>query len=247
MKRTFESSILTAAIFLILLIPNNGFSQSRLIVQLNAGYLLPLPDFRGTIPPGAGDNDYQMNSGFLFGAAGKYALDKNNMLRLTASLTYNMCSNNGDIEGFENSLETHKINIFSFGAGTEFAYTSKNITVPFLGVEFTANSFNGKNEYEIGDTLNYITKLKSEWRFGILVNGGVDIRLEKDMGIVLGVKYNIANLLGKNNSTSATEITLNDKEYTDNGVQVDAKNIRFLQLYAGLSIYMFQPQKKRKN
>jgi len=234
------------AIVVLLLIINIGFSQSKLIVQFSAGYLLPLPDFKGNIPSSPGDNNYQMKSGFNFGVDGKYAIDKNNMFRVTASLTYSMCSNSGDIAGETNSLETHKINIFSAGAGAEFAITKFKKFTPFLGAEFTANLFSGKYEIEIGDTVYNTSNLKSEWRFGILVNGGADIRLEKDMGIVLGVKYNMANLIGKNSSSSSGELMLNDKEYTVNGTQIASKNIQYLQLYAGLSIYFMQPKKKLK-
>jgi opacity protein-like surface antigen len=237
-----------AGTILLALILNThiGFSQSKLIVQFSAGYLLPLPDFKGNIPYSPGENNYHIKSGFNFGASGKYALDKNNMFRVTASLIYNMCSNSGDIEGITNSYEGHKINIFTAGAGGEFAYTKFKKFVPFIGAEFTANLFSGKYEIEIGDTVYNTSNLKSEWRFGILVNGGADIRLEKDMGIVLGIKYNMANLIGKNSSSSSTELMLNDEEYTVNGKQITSKNIQYLQLYAGLSIYFMQPKKKLK-
>lgn len=221
------------------------FTQSRLIVQLNAGYLLPLPDFSGDIPPSAGDNNYQMKSGIHFGAIGKYSIDKKSMFRVTASLNYNMCSNSGNVAGYTNSLETHKINIFTAGAGAEFAYISKWKVVPFLGAEFTYNLFSGKNEYEIGDTLYYTINLSGESRFGMLVNGGADIRIEKDMGILIGVKYNIANLIGKKSTPSSTEYKLNDAGYSINGKSVTAKNIQYLQFYAGLSFYFMQPPKRR--
>lgn len=235
---------ISAIILSFLLITNISFSQSKLIIQLNAGYLLPLPDFKGNIPNSPGDNNYQMKSGIYFGANGKYAIDKKNKLRVTASISYNLCSNSGEAAETINSLETHKINIFSSGAGIEFAYPVKKKFVPFLGAEFTANYFSGKYEIEIGDTVYRASNLAGEWRFGMLINGGADIRLEKDMGVVLGVKYNMANLIGKNSSLTSLDIPLNDEEYTVNGTQIASKNIHYLQLYAGISIYFMQPKSK---
>ncbi len=242
-KMTYMTRVL-ALLFMFLIPASGGYAQSKLMIQFDVGYVLPLPDFRGDIPPEPGDNNYQMNSGIHFGAMGKYAIDKRNMFRVTASVKYSMCSNSGQISGYANSLETHKINIVTAGAGGEFAYFINKKIVPFIGAEFTANLFTGKYEYEIGDTVYNVSKLKGESRFGLLINAGVDIPLEKNMGLLLGVKYNIANLIGKNSSTGEFEITLNDEEHTVNGSRVASRSIQYLQLYAGLSFYFLQPKKK---
>ena len=78
--------------------------------------------------------------------------------------------------------------------------------------------------------------LSSAVRFGAMFGAGVDVKLSKSMGIVIGGRYAFANLFGKD-STASTSSTygLNDKE---NAVaQTKARKIAYLQFYAGASFY----------
>jgi len=241
------NKIITMALFWGLVLVSSNFAQPKIILQVYGGYSLPLPDLRGDIPLKTGDNNYQMKNGFNFGADGKYAFEKSGKFRVTASLNYNMFTNSGDMELVENGVEIHKINIFTAGIGLEYSFLPKNNINPFIGAEITGNFFNGKIKTEIGDTLGSENSLKSESRFGLLFNGGVDIVSSKNIGIVVGVKYNLANLFGKDSSSvSDNEYALWDKEYVYNGNTIPAKNIQFLQLYAGVSFYLLQPKRTVK-
>ena len=233
------------ALFSAIIYSNITYSQPKLTLHLTGGYSLPLPDLRGDIPLKEGDNNYQVKNGFNFGADGKFALDKKCYIKITASLAYNMFNNSGDMELVENGIETRKINIFSTGLGFEYSFFPKKNINPFIGAEFTGNFFNGKHTIEIGDTSINENTLKSESRFGININGGIDIVSSKNIGIVIGIKYNIANLFGKDSaSVSGAGFALWDKEYIYNGRTISAKNIQYIQFYAGLSFYLIQPKKK---
>ena len=109
------------------------------------------------------------------------------------------------------------------------------------------NFYSGKIEASGDSTFNI--QRKSESRFGIVVNGGVDIKLNKSIGAVVGVKYGLTNLIGKKtditsntvlqtddeeSGTSAfKELGLNDEESSNN----KSKTLYYLQFYAGLSFY----------
>jgi opacity protein-like surface antigen len=90
--------------------------------------------------------------------------------------------------------------------------------------------------------------MKSASRFGIALGGGLDFAFSKNVGAVIGVKYNIANLIGKDSATSTTtgEYTLIDKEFTVGNITIPSKNISYIQLYAGVSFFLGQPKKKMK-
>lgn len=240
------NKIVCSVLFLII-ITNINYAQPKLTLHLTGGYSLPLPELRGDIPLKAGDNNYQMKNGFNFGADGKFALDKKCYFKITASLAYNMFNNSGNMEVVENGVETRKINIFTAGAGLEYSFLPKKNINPFIGAELTGNFFNGKHTLEIGDTSITENSLKPESRFGIQINGGIDIVSSRNFGVVIGIKYNIANLFGKDSaSVSGGEYALWDKEYTYNGGKISAKNIQYLQFYAGLSFYFMNPVKKMK-
>ncbi len=241
------NKIVCSVLFLII-ITNINYAQPKLTLHLTGGYSLPLPDLRGDIPPEAGDNNYQMKNGFNFGAGGKFALDKKCYLKITASLTYNMFNNSGDFELVENGVESQKLNILTAGIGFEYSFLPKKNVNPFIGAEFTGNFFSGKHTLEIGDTSITENNLKPESRFGIQINGGIDISSSRNIGVVIGIKYSIANLFGKDSaSVSGYEYALWDKEYTYNGSTISAKNIQYLQFYAGISFYFMQPKMKLKN
>ena len=242
------NKIIGSVLFLAIIITNINYAQPKLTLHLTGGYSLPLPELRGDIPLKTGDNNYQMKNGFNFGADGKFALDKKCYLKITASLTYNMFNNSGDMVIAENGIETRKINIFTAGAGFEYSFLPKKNINPFIGAEFTGNFFSGKIKEEIGDTSITENSLKPESRFGIQINGGIDIASSRNIGVVIGIKYCLANLFGKDSaSVSGYEYALWDKEYTYNGGTISAKNIQYLQFYAGISFYFMQPKMKLKS
>jgi hypothetical protein len=129
-------------------------------------------------------------------------------------------------------------------------------TNPFVGLDLNGNFFSGEREEIVTDTAisdhdeegTFVKKLHSASRFGLSLGAGVDVAFSKSVGLIIGVKYNLANLIGKSYDSLAAvgEYNLNDKEHTNGTETVSARNISFIQLYAGVSFYLMQPKKKIK-
>ncbi len=231
---------------------NSTFSQPQLKVHLTGGYNLPLPDFKGEQTFSTMEKDtYGMKSGFNAGADVKYYLGKKRNVGITLGLNYNMFSNNVDSSiGGTTYNQKNKINIFQAALGVEYNFMPKGKTQPFLGLGFTGNFFSGSSKLDPTLTGYTETTYKSASRFGIKVGGGLDFKLSKSVGAVIGFDYNIANLIGKDSDTTTvlgqTEFPLNDKEFTKNGVTTKARSISYLNVYAGVSFFFNEPKKMKK-
>ncbi|MEO8512372.1 MAG: outer membrane beta-barrel protein [Ignavibacteria bacterium] len=247
MKKLVALFIIVAA-FLSL---NNSstFSQPQLKVHITGGYSLPLPDLKGDLNTLADTGTYFMKQGIGFGADVKYYLGKKRNVGLTLGLGYQMFSNSSDSSTATGvTAIKNKLNAFTVGLGIEYNFMPKGKTQPFLGAEFTGHFFSGSFEGKFG-TLTTTNTLKSASRFGIAVGGGLDFKLGKSVGAIVGVKYNMANLIGKafdSTGLGTNEYALDDKEHTENNATVKAKNINYLQLYAGVSFFFNEPKKMVK-
>lgn len=251
MKKLVALFVILAA-FLSL---NNSttFSQPQIKVHLTGGYNLPLPDFKGEQTFTTIEKDtYGMKSGFNAGADVKYFLGKKRNVGITLGLTYNMFSNNVDstLSG-TTYTQKNKINIFQAALGVEYNFMPKGKTQPFLGLAVTGNFFSGSSKTEPTDTSFFTVDLKSATRFGIKVGGGLDFKLSKSVGAIIGFDYNLANLIGKDTvatTTSGKTITtgLNDKEYTVGTTTNKSRNISYLSFYAGVSFFFNEPKKMKK-
>lgn len=245
MKKLSALIVILAVIFAV---NSNVLAQPRFVIHVTGGYSLPLPDFKGDIPTDS--NSYFMKQGFNFGADGKYYVDKKRSIGITLALTYSLFSNSEDISSVVGTTTytvtvKPKVNVFTAGLGVEYAFLPKGKANPFIGAEFTGNFFSGKNTITL-PTGDSTIDLKSEARFGLGIGAGVDIKLSKNIGIVVGGKYQLANLIGKaydSVTAGQTEVPLNDKEHTIGTTTIDAKNISWIQFYAGISFYLMQPKK----
>lgn len=231
---------------------NSTFSQPQLKVHITGGYNLPLPDLKGEQTWSTIEADtYGMKSGFNAGADVKYYLGKKRNVGITLGLNYNMFSNNVDTT-FTGSTYTqkNKMNIFQAALGVEYNFMPKGKTQPFLGVAFTGNFFSGSSKVDPALTGYVERTVKSASRFGVKVGGGLDFKLSKSVGAVIGFDYNLSNLIGKDADTNftigQTEFPLNDKEFTYGGVTYKAKSISYLSIYAGVSFFFNEPKKMKK-
>ncbi len=251
MKQTI--TLITAAFFLLFACQHIN-SQPKVILHLYGGLSVPLPQLQGDVPPApiaiTFEKDYGMKLGINFGADGKYAFDKKGNIRGVLSFGYNMFINPGDyvsVAGTSSYRPT--IGILTISLGGEYAFLPKERWNPFIGVDFTANFFNGSFKYDPQIAGIPDITLESATRFGIQVGAGADVTISKSIGIVAGFKYHLANLIGKDSDTSTfsvflpTERPLNDAEYTYGGKTYDAKNISYFQIYAGISFFFGQPKK----
>ncbi len=231
------------ASFLIVFAISNLYSQNQITVHVTGGYDLPMQDFKGTI--GSDTNNYVQKSGFNIGADGKYYLGKKRNVGITVSLSYNGFTS-GTYTYPDGSTLIYKINIFAAGLGVEYAFSPKGKANPFIGAEFTGNFFSGSSTFTTSGGAATETSVNSASRFGVQFNGGVDIKFSKGVGAVIGIRYNLANLIGKKYDTTTTNINLNDASYTSSsGISVNAKNIGYLQFYGGVAFFFGQPKRMK--
>ncbi len=247
--------LVITALFLVLAAQIN--SQSKYNLTFYGGYSLPLADLKGDFPDTLGTSLLNFNrsstlltsSGFNIGAIGKLRVDTLGKARVTFGLNYSSFTGSKDYVRPGGTLTyKNKVNIFTISAGAEYGFMPKKKVNPFVGLDLAANFYSG-NITASGDS-SFTIQRKSETRFGIIANGGVDIKFNKSIGAVVGVKYSLTNLIGKKTditttttppvmddeeggSGSLTEISLNDEESTNN----TSKALYYLQFYAGISFY----------
>lgn len=252
MKKLVALFVIVAA---FLSLNNNTFSQPQLIIHVKGAYDLPLPDLKGDILDSADQiNTFGMKLGYGFGADAKYYLGKKRNVGITLDLGYQIFQNSEDTVGgpgliFSGKEVKYNLNAFNVGLGVEYNFMPKGKAKPFIGAEFTGHFFSGKVEGNpLTGNQNELT-MESASRFGAAIGAGVDIAFSKNIGMVIGGKYHLANLIGKDYDSTATatnEYRLTDKEFTIGTTTIEAKNISYLQLYLGLSFYLNQPKKMVK-
>ena len=250
MKNKFTFVLIVTLLFSF---SSQTFSQPKFVLHLTGGVSVPLPDLKGDvsttlITPNNIEKDYLMKLGFNFGADGKYAFDKKGSFRGVFGIGYNMFMNPADIVGIGTTIQYRpKFNMLTLSLGPEYAFLPKGKFNPFIGVDFTANFISGSYEYSPELSPIFTTMdIESSSRFGVQFGAGADISFGKSWGLVVGFKYHIANLIGKDSDTSklsGKEVALNDAEYTYGGTTFSAKNISYIQIYSGFAFYFGQPKK----
>lgn len=242
------------ALFLVLFSVIGTSSQTKFNLSIYGGYSLPVADLKGDFPDSLGSgisfgrsSTLLTSNGFNLGATGKYSVDTTGNARLTVSLGYNSFSGSQDYSTPTGTLTyKNKVNIFTFSGGIEYYLFPKKKVSPYAGLDLAANFFSGEIASS-GDSTKTL-KRRSESRFGVIATGGVVIMISKNAGINIGVKYALANLIGKKSDISATiinpnidieeggsgllyELPINDEETSNNR----SKTLNYLQFFAGVS------------
>jgi opacity protein-like surface antigen len=248
------------AILVIVFAVNGLKAQTYPVPQfsfhVHGGYTFTLPDLKGDFPAdlksGKNPTPYFVKNGFNFGADGKYFVDKKRTFGIILSLTYTMLSS-GDIGVTTDSTigilgpGTFRVNmnIFTIGVGGEYDFAPKRPANPFVNVQFTTNIIGGKTKFDAsgGSIPSYAADMESAVRFGAMFGAGVDVKLSKNIGVIIGGRYHFANLFGKDSTTNtSTTYGLNDKETTT----MKSRKMAYLQFYAGMSFYFGQKSKTIK-
>ena len=229
-----------------------SYAQPKVILHLTGGYSIPSADLRGTYPgyPEIAPSAYFMNSGFNFSVDGKYYINKQRSMGITLGLSYNVFSTDdlgGNTDEFGNPYTVkNNIYLFTVDMGLEYCFAPKAKINPFVGAEFAVNLFNGSSTPSRGSS---VLTLKPSTRFGVNFGGGIEWHIGQTAGLVLGVKYDLANLIGKKDTTeskSGKDYTLVDAAYTDvTGKSESSRSIQYIQLYAGVSFYLWAPKPKK--
>lgn len=235
--------------FLISISSDRSYSQAKFILNVTGGYSQPLGNFNNPI----GINDtassewpYLMRTGYNLDLTGKLTMNKAANIKLVFNLGYNGFKNWGDLNTAVPAPETDggngtetrtvqflpDVSIIIVSLGGQYDFNPKTSVNPFVGLDFTANFFGGN--FGSNPSSNFPKNtLKSETRFGLQFGGGVDFNCNDYVGVICGMKYNFANLIGKGDyesDASSSEIVLNDN--------LDGRNISYLQFYAGVSFYI---------
>ncbi|MBE2217486.1 MAG: outer membrane beta-barrel protein [Ignavibacteria bacterium] len=251
----------TLVVVLLLLAATVGlnsqtFPVPKWNIHIHGGYTLTLPDLKGTFPAdlqsGKNPTPYFVNNGFNAGADIKYYIDKKSTFGILLSLTYTALSSgnvgvndldSNSILGIGSGTWKSNMNIFTIGVGAEYDFAPKRPANPFVNAQFTTNIIGGNTTFEKdgGFVDSYSRDMTSAVRFGAMFAAGVDVKLSKQVGVVIGGRYAFANLFGKDSTTNTqTTYGLNDKETTTQ----KSKKMAYLQFFAGVSLYFGQPVKK---
>ncbi len=254
-------------ILLVIISAGNIYSQPKFTINVFGGYGVPLGDFKTKVPATErADADYfpyYTKQLINFGADGKLAIGKKGNFRAVFGLTYNMFSSSTDAMFWSDSNKTilvtssfkPKVNVLSVFLGGEWAFLPKGKVNPFVGAGIVGNFFSGKFEFGQSVFVKGAQRtgpmdMKSETRIGILFDGGLDFKLSKNVGAIVGLKYHMINPLGKGaddpSEIGPNEIDLGDQEHTEDGNTFAARTISSLNGYIGVSFYFGAPKVLKK-
>src|SRR4030095_4742272 len=252
LKRINTLIAILVVIFAVNGLKAQTYAVPKVSVHFHGGYTMTLPDLKGDYPgdiqSGKNPTPYFVKNGFNFGGDVKYFVDKKSTFGIMLALTYTMLSS-GDIGLSDSTFGTGtfrtNMNLFTIGVGAEYDFAPKRTAHPFVNVHFTTNIIGGKTTFDQngGSIPSSSANMKSAVRFGTTFGAGVDVKLSKKVGVVIGGRYAFANLFGKDSTAStSTEYGLNDKETTTQ----KSRKMAYLQFYAGISLYFGQKSRPKK-
>lgn len=228
-------------------------------------------------------NNYGTKTGLTFYGLGKINFDKYSITRGVLGASFNTFNtfeprksgnigklflnpNTGEVDTLPVGADfSYTFNAFSLSLGMEVAPLSfTNKISPYFGARFAFNFLSAKLSYTSNniDTTNFSA---SDLRMGVVFDAGIEVKFNKNIGMVLGVNYNLANLLLKNTNSSVndnyewgkTNASINDEEgqfwssiYNPviNSVNIlytsKKKQINWGTIYLGLNIYFDTSKKK---
>lgn len=238
-------------LLITLLLTVTIFSQPSYKINIHGGYTLLLPDLKGD-PVDSTDqyNTLTMQKGYNAGIDFKYYPYKKQNIGFTLSVNYNMFSSSADTGRLYMDIGyalmkdiKYKLNSLSFGLGAEYSFSPKQKINPYAGLEITGSYFTGTKEFTNGGN-KYKRNLSPALRFGFAVGAGADVMLGKSAAISAGAKYNLANLINKQNTF--TGLNPGDYPLFDGEIeQFAAKNISYLQFNLGIT-FIINPGKTAK-
>ena len=168
-------------------------SQTTLQAGGGIGYVLPAGDFSGSTVDYYNGNKYGLSNGFnVHGKlrAGLYGFNA------VAELGYSLLSNN-EISSV-GKIEVNQ-NILYLKLGPEFQIEIPEFPlIPYFGGNIAFNNFFGKTSFQgVAKVPTGKYKIKSAFRIGAGITGGVLYKLTPLLTIDLNLNYNFMNLIGK--------------------------------------------------
>jgi hypothetical protein len=207
MKKLFT----TLSIVFIFFVVNNAFSQSRTPAPISVGLYLNA-DFATNDAYGAA-----FGSGYNFGAiwgrgvslTGKFGLGQKRSSRIVVSAEYNKMINSNEENKtplLMNPNPPHTFyDIISGSVGYEYVFRSTCPDRQYLGLMFTVNNISAPD-------YNYYGEVESSMRFGLALTGGYEwvFGANRNIGLNIGIKYNVMNMFNDDNSALLGNKNLND-------------------------------------
>ena len=236
-----------------------------------------------TINPDFMTNNYGGKTGLNFFGKGKINFDKYSTVRGVVNLNFNTfntfeSAQSGNIGvqviNINNVLDTvitsisndYTFSNFGIGLGLELAPTSfTNLVSPYFGGYLSFNFMNG----DLSRTENRVDTVSlsfSDFRIGVTFDAGIETKVSQNIGIALGIKYELGNLLYQNTDGGIADAieygksnaSINDAEgrfYSSiygpvltsvrREVQAKKKEINWGTAYIGVNIGFNTPEKKK--
>ena len=233
-------------LFLIVLSGIKVYSQQAATVSLIGGYTFPLGflyqkfgDSSNAIAP-LTDKYYYLTYGYSYGVMFKEGIGKKRNIRITGTLNFTVMGQSKDYTHPDLVSIKLRQSFLSLGVGAEWNLAPKRTMLnPFVGGEFDINLFGGSYQQIFASTTNTYN-LSSTVRGGISFGGGIDFQFHQQIGALIGVKYYMANLIGKNTTgASGTNYGLDDGTHMDptTNIPYPSRSINVFQIYGGFSYY----------
>ena len=216
--------------------------------------------------------NYAAKTGFFIQGTGKVNIDKYETVRLIGTVSFSsfnsfQSSKSGDIPLFYYDINNqyqattkpisydYSLNNFGLGLGIEVAPLSfTKVVSPFVNGTFNFNFLSAELSRTTGP--NDSTKINFvDFRMGISLGAGVEFKVNPQWGLVLGAKYDFANLLLKNSDRNGliewgrTNASFNDEggTYLSNlssplggpykTIRTESKDINWATFYIGVNFY----------
>jgi len=215
--------------------------------------------------------------GFQMAGAVKINFDKYSITRGVLSMSYNNFntfqsrqSGTTLVKFINNTYQQRPVeynydfNNFAVGLGLEIAPTSfTNIVSPFFNANFNFNFLSAQLTRVTGINDSNNVELSS-FRMGVNFNAGIEVKVNSNIGIVAGLKYDMANLIYKETERDgfiewgSKSANINDAEgryitniyypigEAYNYYQSKEKKINWGTAYIGVNVNLFSDTPKKK-
>lgn len=182
---------------------------------------------------------YYTKNGINYGMMFKKAIGKKGNFRIVTRMNFSSFTQTKEYNLPTSFIKaSHTVKVLSFTLGAEWAFFPRRALInPFAGADFMASFFSGEFEIENGNETTTNT-LSTARRLGFQLGGGIDFQLHQSIGAIVGFNYSFANLIGKRYyGPRGNEYSLDDREHTVGSSAKPSRNINYLQLYGGVSLY----------
>jgi hypothetical protein len=228
------------------------------LIEWNFSFSMPLPNMSGDMGEQFTFKNYGVKSGFGSQVYLKLVTNKKGTIRPYLTLGYDLFLNSDNNAYIPSNVlnswpsdtsirsvsGTSKMFLHNFSAalGFEYAFVNKTKWVPYVNFDFGLNMLFGtyrQTPSSSGTEVSYTYKQAP--RLGIGLGAGVNGRLSRIIGLAIGVRYKLPNLMLKDSkkSTEVNKLEINDKEDTGLSPNLSKdRNMMYLQIYAGITFFI---------